>query len=450
MPENYKKFLVYIVLYAITTSIIYSVFVLTPHVTHQYPLLRKIIIFFASILLTKYFSYMLISPWHDVQVALDRRERLREIHNYRPLVSVMIPAWNEEVGVLHTIKDILRSNYRNVEIVVVNDGSTDNSDTMIRNFIAEYETVHANDTDRMKILYHFKENEGKGAALNTAIALSSGEILISIDADCSVPKTTIGNFVSYFANPKVMAAVGNVKVGNTKSLIGVIQYLEFLFSFYFKKADSVMNTIYIIGGAAGAFRRSTLEQVGGYHTKNITEDIELSVRIQQAGLKIVYAADAVVYTEGASDIKSLMTQRLRWKSGRFQTFAQHRSLFFSFKKGHNKILSWLVLPLAYFGELQLSLELFFLAFLYVYSFMVSDFSSFISGIIVVGSMFFIQMVFDNKSTNKASFYLLMPIGWLLFYVATFVELTALVKSLWIMGRKRELKWQRWQRQGVNS
>ncbi len=430
--KDFKKITVYTILYLITTGIIFSVFTLTPHESYNFTVLRKFIILFASVLLKKYFFYLLLSPWHDV------------------LVSIMIPAWNEEIGVLHTLDSIAKGYYRNIEIIIINDGSTDNSDALIREYIQKNEIKNSTKSHKIPIIYKYKKNGGKGAALNSAIKLSKGEILISIDADCLLLRNTIKNFVRCFANSNVMAAVGNVKVSNTKTLIGVVQHLEFLFSFYFKKADSVMNTIYIIGGAAGAFRRSTIKKVGHYNTNNITEDIELSVRIQQAGMKIVYASDAIVYTEGASDLDGLIKQRLRWKRGRFETFFEHKSIFFSFKKKHNKVLSWIVLPLAYFGELQLSLELFFIAFLYFYSFMINDFSSFISGIIVVASMFFVQIAFDSKEYKNASFYFLMPIGWLLFYLTTFVELNALVKSLWGLFKKKELKWQKWERRGLHG
>jgi cellulose synthase/poly-beta-1,6-N-acetylglucosamine synthase-like glycosyltransferase len=228
---------------------------------------------------------------------------------------------------------------------------------------------------------------------------------------------------------------------------GTIQSLEFLFSFYFKKADSLMNAIYIIGGAAGAFRREVFDKVGTYATHNITEDIDLSIRIQNAGMKIVYAADAIVYTEGATELAALIKQRLRWKSGRFKTFQDYRSLFFSLRRQHNKILTCFILPLAIFGDIQLSLELFFLAFLYIYSFLMQDFSSFISGIVVVSSMFFFQ-VFDDARPRTFWFILLFPIGWLLFYVSTWVECVALAKSLWSFYTHREVRWQRWQRTGV--
>ena len=209
-----------------------------------------------------------------------------------------------------------------------------------------------------------------------------------------------------------------------------------------------MNTIYIIGGAAGAFRREIFDKVGVYNDKNLTEDIDLSIRIQNAGMRIVYAPDAIVYTEGAASLAGLIRQRLRWKHGRFQTFNKYKHLFFSTQSCHNKILTWGILPLALFGELQLFFELWFVGFLYVYSYLTHDFSSFISGIVVVSAMFFVQMFFEDTSNHRASFYLLAPIGWLLFYVSTFAEYNALIKSMWDSLRKHEVVWQKWERKGI--
>jgi cellulose synthase/poly-beta-1,6-N-acetylglucosamine synthase-like glycosyltransferase len=208
-----------------------------------------------------------------------------------------------------------------------------------------------------------------------------------------------------------------------------------------------MNTIYIIGGAAGAFRHEVFQKIGGYNHKNITEDIELSVRIQAQGWKTVYVPDALIFTEGASTLQGLMKQRLRWKRGRFQTFWEHRYLFFSRDPKHNKLLTWFVLPLAFFGDIQLGFELLFIAILFAFSFISSDFSAFLSGVIVVSTMFAIQS-WDCKEEHNKSFLFLAPIGWLLFYVSTFVELYALLKSIWMIICKKETKWQAWKRSGV--
>ncbi len=442
------KIIIYSSLYMLTIAIFISTFVFQSHPIENTPILvlRTIIVLFATILLTKYTLYLLVCPWYETFGKPEKKQQ-QLYKNYEPLVSVIIPAWNEEVGLLATIKTLLASSYRNMELVVVNDGSTDRSDQMMREFQTKYDRETAGMEGRIALVYHYQQNGGKGSALNTGIRLSHGEILISIDADCIVHEHAIRNFVKCFRDPEVMSAVGNVRIGNKKSLVGTIQYLEYLFSFYFKKADSILNTIYIVGGAAGAYRREVFEKLGPYSTKNITEDIELSVRIQKAGMKIVYAPDAVIITEGASDVKGLMKQRLRWKRGRFETFSEHRDLFFSLKKHHNKLLTWVVLPLAVFGELQLGLELLFILLLYIFSFITSDFSAFISGVVVVSLIFFIQ-IFEDKEHRKLSYLFLAPIGWLLFYFTTLVEFNALLKSLWGLIRKKELKWQKWQRQGA--
>lgn len=438
--------LIYGVLYAITVGIFASLFILSPHEQNDYPTLRAFIIICATILLTKYFIYMIVAPWHDVEMAI-KEQVLAQRPKYFPKVSVVIPAWNEAVGLVSTVKTIIASEYKNIEVIVVNDGSTDSSDQLMRQFVAAYEKAESTHPSGITIRYFYKQNGGKGRALNYGIERATGDIIMSIDADCVLTPTTVGNFAKQFADPSVMAAVGNVKVGNRKTLLGTIQYLEFLFSFYFKKTESVLGIIYIIGGAAGAFRREVFERIGLYNHANITEDIELSVRIQDEGMKIAYASDAVVYTEGASTLKGLMSQRLRWKRGRFQTFFEHNHLFFSLARRHNKILTFVSLPLAIFGEIQMFLEIPFLIFLYVYSWLTNDYSSFISGVIVVSSMFAVQILFDDKSTKRASFLFLAPIGWLLFYVSTFVEYNALIKSIWGSLRKQELVWQKWDRKG---
>jgi poly-beta-1,6-N-acetyl-D-glucosamine synthase len=439
------KILIFALLYLATGALIASLFVWAPNERNDFPLLRLFIIFFATILLSKYFIYMSVSPWYDAYVQW-RNKRRAAASLYRPLVSVIIPAWNEEVGLVRTVQTVLQSTYRNVEVVVINDGSTDGSDRLMREFLAEHERAPG----AIAVRYYYQQNGGKGSALNHGIRRSRGELVVSIDADCALRPDTIANFVKYFEDPAVAAAVGNVKIGNTNHLLGTLQYLEFLFSFYFKKTDSLFNTIYIIGGAAGAFRRSIFEQVGYYSEENITEDIDLSVRIQKAGLRIVYAADAVVYTEGASTLAGLAAQRLRWKRGRFQTFWEHRRLFFSAEPQHNKLLSWLVLPLAIFGDTQLFFEVFFLVFLYIYSYLTNDFSSFISGIVVVSAMFAVQL-FDDRTTKKTpGFFLLAPIGWLLFYITTLVEYRALIASIRGILKQQKLSWQKWERTGVGE
>ena len=447
-----KKLFVYTGLYGVLFAIFGSIEFVHHTESNSFGWLRIIIIGFASLLLSKYFVYMTLSPWNEIRQR-HRKQTLQAAHPgimYEPKVSVVVPAWNEEVGIITTVDALLKSTYTNMEIIVVDNASKDNTAINVKNYIANHIARQRIDPTAtpIQVIYSFEGKQGKGNALNNGLTLATGDIIMSIDADCYVPPTTVANFVQHFEDPTVMAAVGNVRIGNTDTIVGVVQYLEFLFSFYFKKAESLVNTIYIIGGAAGAFRREVFDKIGPYSTTNITEDIELSVRIQGNGMRIAYAPEAIVYTEGAVTLGGLMKQRLRWKRGRFETFAEHRDMFFSLKKEHNFLLSWFILPLALIGELQLSLEIAFLSFLYIFSFITGDFTSFISGIVVVGSMFIVQVVFDDHRESTISFLLLAPIGWLLFYVSTLVETNALFKAFWGYIRKKELTWQKWERKGV--
>ncbi len=448
-----NKFIVYILLYMIVAAIIASLLLLTPSESEAYPTLRLIIICFASILLSKYFVYMFLSPWNEILSLHKQQKAAREYGTtpFNPRVSIIVPAWNEEIGIITTVEALLKSTYKNIEILVIDNASKDNTGSNVKALIERYERqIEKEAGEHIAVKYFYEGAQGKGHALNLGLKVATGDIIMSIDADCFVPPESIANFVKYFRDPNVMAAVGNVRIGNTDTIVGVVQYLEFLFSFYFKKAESLVNTIYIIGGAAGAFRRELFDKLGPYSVTNITEDIELSMRIQGAGMKVVYAQDAYVFTEGAVTLNGLMKQRLRWKRGRFETLVEHKYMFFSRQKHHNKILTWFILPLTVFGELQLGLEILFLTFLYAFSFVTGDFSSFLSGIIVVSSMFMIQVLFDNHREKTLSFILLAPIGWLLFYVSTLVETNALFRALIGYIRKTEVTWQKWDRQGVFS
>ncbi len=433
----------YVVSFGVIASVLYP-----PRAIRGIPWLERVIIIMSFIYLARYFVYTMISPWYDVKWEIWRAKNQKRIQEYRPKVSVIIPEWNEEIGLVSTVKSVLRGSYENLEIIVINDGSTDHSDKIMQAFIAHRES-YPHETSKT-IQYFFQENGGKGSALNKGIELATGEIILTIDADCIVEKDAVKHFVAHFIDPNVMAAVGNVKIAHASSFLVTLQYLEFLFSFYFKRADSVLGSIYIIGGAAGAFRKEVFEKIGYYSEGNITEDIELTIRIQKAGLKIVYAADAIVYTEGASDVRGLLKQRLRWKRGRIDAFVENRSLFFSRKRKHNKFLTWLVLPFAVLGDAELLFEIPFILFLYVTALITHDYSPFIAALLIVTLVFYLQGFTLDSKFNQKNVYLLAPIGWLMFYSITLIELIALLRSLWSISRNRQIQWQSWKRTGIKN
>jgi poly-beta-1,6-N-acetyl-D-glucosamine synthase len=413
-----------------------------------YSVMRYVITTLASIVLIKYFIYLVLAPLYLPAKELWKLKLKKEIKanpelkNYEPLVSVVIPAWNEEVGIITTIKSVLSNTYKNIEVIVINDGSTDNTETVVKNFI------QINGEIKKFVKYYSQSNAGKGTALNNGIKKSKGEIILTMDADSAHDTKAIENLVRYFQDPTVDALVGNVKVTNTHTIVGLLQKLEYIFGFYFKRVHSIFNAEYIFGGACAAFRKkTTFDKLGLFDTQNKTEDIEYSMRIKLNGLKAVYGEDVITYTEGASDLVGLYKQRLRWKKGRIDTFIKYKELFFSTNPQHSKFLSFVVLPFAVLGEFQLFLEPAFFTLVWTYTLLTGDFVSVTLSSLFIFFTFFAAIALGDKKTNI--FYLLLfPAFWLAFYVLVFIEFLALNKSIELALAKKEVTWQQWNRKGV--
>ncbi len=365
----------------------------------------------------------------------------------KPFVSVLIPAWNEEVGIIKTLKSVLDTYYEKLEIIIINDGSTDRTNQLVNDFLKSYEK---NNFLKPDVKYLSIENAGKARALNKALKLASGEIIFTIDADSVMDRYTIANIVKRFDDPAVSAVAGHVIIGNKKKSLEIIQQLEYLCGFFFKRADSFFNSVYIIGGAAAAYRKSVLEKLGGFDHEIITEDIELSTRMLAHGYKTKYASDAVVYTEGPDDWKGLCNQRLRWKFGRLLTFFKYRKLFFSIEKKHNLYLTFLLLPLAIYADLLLLFQSVLVSLFFIYTLMSGDYFPVAMVILFSSCLILCQMLLDSKTRFHSNLLPFVPIAWLIFYIIEVVEFQALYRSLKRLIKKQSLKWQSWQRRGLTN
>jgi poly-beta-1,6-N-acetyl-D-glucosamine synthase len=407
---------------------------------------RNIIAFFVLITLFKNCFFLALAPFYPIQ------EKLRYIRYARkssgkkqPRISIIVPAWNEEIGVIKTIDSVIKNGYSNTELIVINDGSTDNTDLVIRDYFKEIKEKPA--SKQFKIWYISQKNAGKGAALNAGIKQATGEIILTVDADSVLRKGALAKLVKYYLDPEVMAVVGNVEVANTKTLIGFAQQLEYYFGFYNKRAHAILGGEYIFGGACASFRSDIFKTLGLFDVKNKTEDIEMSMRIRYAGYKCTYAEDVVCYTEGASDLKSLIAQRVRWKKGRLDTFRKYRGLFFSTEDHHNFFLSFFVLPMSLLAEIQLIFEPIAIAILITYSLVTSEYLSIAIGILFILLVYVAVSLFHN-SRPRPGLLLLFPFTWPLFYLLDWIEFLALYKSTKMIIQGKDVKWQNWQRQGI--
>lgn len=246
-----------------------------------------------------------------VEKAREKREQFDP--TYQPSVSVVIAAYNEEKVVARTIEAVLANGYPDLEIIVVDDGSKDDtSGEVMRKF-----------GDRVRLL--MQENAGKAAALNTGIEHARGEIIIALDADTIFARDTIRNLIRRFADPIVGAVAGNVKVGNRINTLTYWQAIEYVTSQNLdRRAYSVINSVTVVPGAVGAWRRAAVLQAGGYTTDTMAEDMDLTWRIRRIGWRIETDTHALGYTEAPDSFKSLFKQRFRWAFGTLQSLWKHR------------------------------------------------------------------------------------------------------------------------------
>ncbi len=413
-----------------------------------YGLIRNLTRLFAVIMLVKYTVFLFLAPFHRTKESIRnfRIAKVRKGRPYLPQVSVIVPAWNEEVGIISTMRSILTNDYPYIQLVVVNDGSTDNTDNLIKSFINK--NKKALSKTRKSIVYISKKNAGKGNALNQGIKKSKGDIIITVDADSIADKKMISSMVKKFTDDSIDAVVGNVKVAGHISFINLLQRLEYLFGFYHKRAHSVMGGEYIYGGACAAFRRSsTFDNIGLFDDSSITEDIDMSLRTRYYGLNSAYADDAYCYTEGASTVSGLVKQRTRWKKGRIESFINYRKIFFSTRVQHNKWLSWFILPLAIFAEFYLLFEPIGLTLLIIYSLITGEFSSLVLSCLFIGITYFVVGLFTESGKNWWIIPML-PFTWAIFYFLVWVEYIALMKTLITTLKAEGVSWQKWKRKGI--
>ena len=231
-------------------------------------------------------------------------------------VTVIIPAYNEENSIAKTIESIKNADYpkNKYEVFVVDDGSKDNTFKIAKKYQSKLVKV-----------FH-KENGGKASALNYGIKKSKGEFVFSMDADTFADPKSMKLMIRYFKNPKVMAVTPAMLIHRPKSILQRIQHVEFLLGLFLRKTFAALNAVYITPGAFSVYRKTFFDKYGGYDEDNITEDLELSIRIQSEGYQVENCPEAPVYTIAPSKFKELLIQRRRWYFGLIKNLIKYKQV----------------------------------------------------------------------------------------------------------------------------
>ncbi|WP_448138679.1 glycosyltransferase [Sphingobacterium siyangense] len=272
-----------------------------------------------------------------------KKERSQLVVEPREKVSVIIPAYNEEITVLATIKSLLNLDYPNYELIFVDDGSKDKT----------FEIVSKVYGDHPKVRLFTKPNGGKASALNYGIQQSEAQFVLCIDADTQLKTDALKQLMKYFNKPQVAAVAGSVKVGNVHNILTHWQSIEYITSQNMdRRAFDLLNMISVVPGAIGAFRRAVILEVGGFTTDTLAEDCDLTMRILRAGYTVRNSSEAIAYTEAPDTVKMLFKQRFRWSFGVLQSFWKNKQTLLNPKYGYfgmvgmpNILIFQIILPL---------------------------------------------------------------------------------------------------------
>ncbi len=245
-----------------------------------------------------------------------------------PTISMIVPAYNEEVTIKECIRSLLGLDYPSYEIVVVDDGSTDETLEEAREF------------EGLGVKVVHQENRGKANALNTGVLLSEGELIVTVDADTKLDRDSLKILASRFkADERLGAVAGNVKVQPGPGLLNLLQAAEYTTGINLvRKAESMLGCVMVVPGPIAALKRAAVERAGFFSDETFAEDFDITMKILKTGYKVEYEDKAIAYTSAPKNLEDLMKQRRRWYRGMIQVLDKNRDMYLNLKHGYAGML----------------------------------------------------------------------------------------------------------------
>ena len=286
-----------------------------------------------------------------------KKRKLRATLHPSFKISLLIPAHNEEAGIRHALEAAIDAKYQNKEIIVIDDGSTDNTYKIAQEFAQK---------KLIKLVRREKASGSKAAALNYGAAYATGDILMSIDGDTIIERKSLDEIAKYFEDKQVIAASGNVRIlsgdNGVQNLLTKLQAYEYLISMEMgRRYNAILNSLLIISGAFGAFRKEIFSGVGMYDKDTITEDFDLTVKVRKSGGRLAFATEGISWTFCPNNWKAWWRQRTRWSHGQMATLFKHKDILWT--KGYRSALMMSIYDMWIMDEVFLVLRFVWLPFL---------------------------------------------------------------------------------------
>jgi cellulose synthase/poly-beta-1,6-N-acetylglucosamine synthase-like glycosyltransferase/spore germination protein YaaH/peptidoglycan/xylan/chitin deacetylase (PgdA/CDA1 family) len=342
----------------------------------------------------------------------EKKERLLfPVLDSYPLVSIIVPAYNEEVNAVQSLRNLLRTDYPNYEVIFVDDGSKDDTYALVAEVFAGHP----------KVRVFTKLNGGKASALNYGIARSHAEFAVCIDADTKLKSDAVRQLMKHFlgdTSESVGAVAGNVKVGNEVNLLTKWQSIEYISSQNFdRRAFATLNAITVVPGAIGAFRIGAIKDAGGFTTDTLAEDCDLTIRILRRGFVVKNENCALAFTEAPEKTGQFIRQRFRWSFGVLQTFWKHKDVLF---KRKYKALGWLAMPN-----------------MLLFQYIIPAFIPIADALMIAG------LATGNGSTILPYYLIFMAFDAAIAFIAFFVEREKIGRLVWIIPQRIIYRWLMW-------
>ncbi len=287
------------------------------------------------------YSFLFISLFFEVFLLLSFLERRNKRHvaairseDELPTVAIVVPCYNESSGVSDTMRSLLALDYpaAKLQILAVDDGSTDNTLAILQNFASD---------PRVHILT--KENGGKHSAMNLALTQTDATFIGCLDADSIVAPDALRRMMPVFQNLRIAAVTPGIHVRTPKNLLQHLQNVEYRLSVFNRFMYAALGSAFITPGPFSIFRTSVIRSLGAWRYAHSTEDMEMALRIQEAGLWIANAPKAIVHTLTPETFSRLFRQRVRWTYGWLRNAVDYRHMLGNMKYGN---LSIIILPAA--------------------------------------------------------------------------------------------------------
>jgi poly-beta-1,6 N-acetyl-D-glucosamine synthase len=357
-----------------------------------------------SIILYLFYSLLIISTLRllsqlSLSVLYNLKRKNREL-NTLPRISLVVPAYNEAKTIRSCVQSLQELDYSDYEVIVVDDGSTDST----------FEEV--SHIKGAKIIQ--QQNQGKPRALNNGIRASTGEVIVTVDADTIIDKEALRNIAKRFSSDKRLGAVaGNVKVNPEPKIMNSVQSAEYATGINLvRKGQSVLGCVMIVPGPIAALKREAVEKVGYFSDDTFAEDFDITVKILKAGYRVEYEEKSLAYTDAPKNTEDLMKQRRRWYRGMMQVLDKHKDMYLNPKYGVAGVFG---IPNLWFDAFSPFLNFAFLLTTLLMWTLTSDFSSSLTGLViflfVALAMGVIGLSLEPKPERRN--YLVLPI--LLFY-----------------------------------